>query len=1198
MIFQSPSWLLALVLLPLAAGLEIWLARRDRDRLARLVARPLWGRVVRRPAERWRLLRLALALLGAACVVVALARPQWGIVREKVEREGVDVVLVLDTSASMAAADVAPSRFFLARQALLQLVSRLEGDRFALVAFEGEAYPLVPLTLDADALGLFLETVEPGIVPAPGTSLGVGLARGLDAFVDKERRNKVMVLVSDGEDLEGEIEAALGRAKEAGVVVHAVGIGTETGQPVPEQDAEGRVTGYKRDAEGQAVVSRLELQNLEAVARGTGGQLFRITPQDTSLSRLASAIEGMEQKSLMREYSYRRKERFQIPLALGLACLASALLLPLPRPRRRAAAGANPRPARVAAAAVAFLLSCASAGAQSLPASPAPSESASAAMGRSEGGSFWDEILLRPRRETAKGRGQYASGNHPEALAAFERAAAARPRDPALRFNVADGLYKKGRYDEAATLFRSLGGDPKAPLAAPSRFNLGNSLYQKQDYRGAIQAYRDALRLAPGEADTRRNLELALRALKEQQEQQQRDQQKQNQNQQKQDQQDKDQQQQQQNRKQQDQQQGAAATGRAATEAADEAGARRPALPAGGGDAAAARDAAARRSAAEREGGAEEAARSQARTEEERQGLVSRGVVACARFVIRASAAAAALLLVAQVAAAFTVRSEVDARKLGVRDRVQLTITIEGSDAPEQVPLPALTNLQLVGGPFQSTQVSIVNGRMSQSRSFSYVLQPQAVGKAEVGMLRAGDQSAPAIPIEVVAGSIREAEPQRSDPFGADPFEELFGRRRARGRAVEPKVLVEARVSRTRLRVGEPLVLTYFLDTQASIGDLQPKDAPQYAGFWTEDLERPQTGPSGEGVTIGGESYRRFPLIRKLLFPTKAGTLTLPAASFRIGIASQGFFDTGGVVERATQPVTITVDPLPDAPGFSGAVGRFTTSAALDRELVPLGEAATLRFRVQGTGNLKWIDKGPEVTASGAKVYPPQTKSELRTTAEGITGSRTWEFVVVPETSGLVEIPALVFSWFDPKAGAIVTTQTKPLALRVEGGTASLGLPAPPATAAARSANGMLPLRSGLDARAAIPALSGRTLGLLVGLGLLLHAGLWGADRLRAVVRRGEGRRASARSVRSAMRDLERAGQTGLSKERAAALIEKALHEAFGEVAEQDESERARAVRAILDEVHFVRYAPQLGDYSDKIRTLAARGADVVRSWA
>ena len=135
MIFETPEWLLALVALPLLALGETWLTRRDRDRLARLVARPLWGRVVRRPEERWRWIRLTLLLLGAAGIIVALARPQWGIVREKVEREGVDVVLALDTSGSMATPDVAPNRFFLARQALLQLMTRLEGDRFALVAF-------------------------------------------------------------------------------------------------------------------------------------------------------------------------------------------------------------------------------------------------------------------------------------------------------------------------------------------------------------------------------------------------------------------------------------------------------------------------------------------------------------------------------------------------------------------------------------------------------------------------------------------------------------------------------------------------------------------------------------------------------------------------------------------------------------------------------------------------------------------------------------------------------------------------------------------------------------------------------------------------------------------------------------------------------------------------------------------------------
>jgi Ca-activated chloride channel family protein len=419
----------------------------------------------------------------------------------------------------------------------------------------------VPLTLDVDALGLFLETVEPGIVPAPGTSLGVGLAKGLDAFVDKERRNKAMVLVSDGEDLEGHVEAAAARAREAGVVVYAVGVGSEAGQPVPETDADGRVTGYKRDADGRPVVSRLEMQNLEAIARETGGQAFRITPQDTSLSRLAAAIEGMEQKTLAKEYSYRRKEQFQVPLAFGLVCLSAALALPPPRlSRRRRVTGS---PGAGVAAALVLLLAAGTARAQSLPPSPPasanPAASAAHAPAAVKAGSVWDEVLLRPRRETAKGRQEYQRGNHPEALAAFERAAAARPGDQALRFNVADGLYKKGSYDEASTLFRSLGSDPAAPLAAPARFNLGNSLYQKQDYRGAIQAYRDALRLAPKDEATRKNLELALRALREQQEQQKHEQQKNQQGQnkeQQQGQQQQGQQQQQQNQQNQRQQQG------------------------------------------------------------------------------------------------------------------------------------------------------------------------------------------------------------------------------------------------------------------------------------------------------------------------------------------------------------------------------------------------------------------------------------------------------------------------------------------------------------------------------------------------------------------------------------------------------------------------------------------------------------------
>jgi len=529
-IFEAPAWLLGLLALPAIAGLEAWLTRRDRDRTALLVARPLWARVVRRPGERWRFARLGLLLLGATGIVLALARPQWGIVREKVEREGVDVVLVLDSSGSMATEDVSPNRFFLAKQALSALIARLEGDRFGLVAFEGEAYPLVPLTLDADALGLFLETMEPGIVPAPGTSVGGGLAKGLDLFVDKDRRNKVMVLVSDGEDLEGDIEDAVGKAKAAGVVVHTVGVGTEAGQPVPDFDREGRRVGFKRDGSGTVVVSRLNPATLEAIARGTGGKAFRITPTDTSLSALAAAIEGMEQKTLAREFSYRRKERFQVPLAVGLGSIALGLLLPLPARKTVSAnhsstphpvpppVGGGNRRSSFGSALVSFLVLVLAAPArgQSPAPTPAPTE------GRGAG--VVDELLLRPRRLTEEGRKQYADGNHPQALSAFEQAARTRPQDTRGRFNLADGLYKNGKFEEAATLFRSLGEDPGSPLAAPSRFNLGNALYQKQDYRGAIQAYRDALRLSPDDLDARRNLELALRALKEQEEQKKRQQ--------------------------------------------------------------------------------------------------------------------------------------------------------------------------------------------------------------------------------------------------------------------------------------------------------------------------------------------------------------------------------------------------------------------------------------------------------------------------------------------------------------------------------------------------------------------------------------------------------------------------------------------------------------------------------------------------
>jgi BatD DUF11 like domain len=563
---------------------------------------------------------------------------------------------------------------------------------------------------------------------------------------------------------------------------------------------------------------------------------------------------------------------------------------------------------------------------------------------------------------------------------------------------------------------------------------------------------------------------------------------------------------------------------------------------------------------------------------------------------------------VAQEAA---LRAEVDARKLGVQDQLQLTLTLEGASVSlaEEVALPPLQNLRVAGGPYLSTRVSFVNGSVSQQRIYTWTLQPAAVGKAAVGAFRvklaSGEKTTEPIGLEIVPGSLRPRARQRSrDPLGGeDPFADFFGRGRAPAGREAPKLFVEAAPSRTRLHVGEPLLLTYYVYTQTSISDIQFSDPPQYPGFWSEDLERQKGNPQGEGVSVEGEGYRRFPILQRLLFPTRAGRLEIPAARLRIGVPRQSFFDPGDLsVERATKPLSVSAEPIPDDPGFSGAVGRFSASASLDKTTLSLGEAATLRFRVQGSGNLKWVEKGPEVSIPGAKVYPPTTSSDLKASPAGITGSKTWEFVVVPETAGELQVPPLAFVYFDPGSARLARSQTANLSLRVQGGTGGPTLAAPAVTGGAPRGRGGLPLRSELDRPLrAFPEPAARGVALGLGLALLLHLALWAGPLAADRVRAARGRPAPRRHVRAALADIERARRDRMSKEAAAALLERALHEAFGpvdEAAASQDGDRERAARTLLQEVQFIRYAPQLGDYSEKIREVAARARDVVRRWA
>lgn len=563
-------------------------------------------------------------------------------------------------------------------------------------------------------------------------------------------------------------------------------------------------------------------------------------------------------------------------------------------------------------------------------------------------------------------------------------------------------------------------------------------------------------------------------------------------------------------------------------------------------------------------------------------------------------------------------RADVEAKRIGVDDQVQLTITIEGRSIQltGDLEMPALENLRLVGGPSQSNQFSWVNGAMSQSRVWVLVLQAAQVGPARIGPVRApladGVRSTAAIDIEVVAGSVLQRRQRGHDPFdafgGADPLDSFMaGRRRPRA---EPKLFMEASVDRNAVYVGEAMLLTYYLYTQVSVTGLDLAQPPKYAGFWVEELERPDTAPEGEMVERDGESYRRFAVLRRLLFPTKAGSLEIPGTSFKVAVPrGGGFFDPlpagSAVVMRASRAIPVTVKALPVAEDYFGAVGRLKATASIDRSALAVGEAITLRFRVEGTGNLKWLDQAPALQVAGARVYPPQVKPELKLTPHGFTGSKTWEFVVIPETAGPRQVPALSFACLDPESGQIKRTLTPPLSFYVAAAATTPGVPVLPGQATAPvSASGapMLRLRADLEPSSQVlrgvgPGALSVTAGVvLLGHGILLALAFVPRLRSRAGTERGPGV-----SARHALAQIARARKQKASKEGAALAIERALCDLFGELDERSgdgDSEQERELKEILREVRFIRFAPQLGDYSEKLDEVAARAAAAVRRFA
>ena len=330
--FAEPRWLwLAVVALVLLVWLHRHAAKARREQLARMASPHFVEQLTASHSPARRRFKNFLLLAAVTLAGLALARPQWGKMESVRAWLGEDVVFVLDCSRSMTAKDVLPSRLQAAKFAIRNFVARHSSGRVGLVAFSGSAFIQCPLTFDHDAFEETLLAMDEKTLPHPGTDIGRGLQEAFQAM-DKSRRRKMIVLVTDGEDLElaadrekSGVVAAKNLATN-GVVIFTIGVGTPAGQNLQFMNAAGQ-TELVRDEKGDVVQSRLDETTLREIARATGGDYFPLGRAGEGLARIGPAIQLLDRSAKSGAQKASGVDRYVFPVAAMLALLVAESLI-------------------------------------------------------------------------------------------------------------------------------------------------------------------------------------------------------------------------------------------------------------------------------------------------------------------------------------------------------------------------------------------------------------------------------------------------------------------------------------------------------------------------------------------------------------------------------------------------------------------------------------------------------------------------------------------------------------------------------------------------------------------------------------------------------------------------------------------------------------------------------------------------------
>ncbi len=339
MTFASPVYLYGLLLVPISFLFLVWAGQQRRKAIARMGEPQLIARLSVDVNTRGRKIKAGLWLGALALLIFALARPQWGETRRTVTQKGVQVMVVLDTSKSMLAGDIKPDRLTRAKMDISELMNRLNGDEVGLTVFSGASFTLFPLTSDYNTARSFLDIAQPGIVSRPGTAIGDSIRTAMLGFDENRTSQKVIVLMTDGEDDQAAMDEAARDAAKAGVMIYPVGFGSSTGDVIPEFDEQGQLIGVKKDRSGQTVVSALNEKALRNIASITGGQYYSATAVGSELDALAGDLNRLQKGDIHQHESVKRHEQFMWFLGVALLLLAAAELIPDRKSRHNGSSG-------------------------------------------------------------------------------------------------------------------------------------------------------------------------------------------------------------------------------------------------------------------------------------------------------------------------------------------------------------------------------------------------------------------------------------------------------------------------------------------------------------------------------------------------------------------------------------------------------------------------------------------------------------------------------------------------------------------------------------------------------------------------------------------------------------------------------------------------------------------------------------------